>query len=79
MYEITLGPASIKAIREYNDNADKMYGYLDFTLECKDGKECRMKDFLSNQKISSIFNTNTCGWEIHRDKTLNWNGCDSRW
>ena len=80
MYEITLGPSSIKAIREYNDSADKMYGYLDFSLECnKDGKECRMKDFLFDQNISNIFNTNTCGWQIHSDKTQNWNGCDSRW
>lgn len=66
MYTITLTPADIKDIRDYN----KKHDYSDFTLECKKGLYCESQ-FLRKEIIHMIDVGNSCA--IGND----WYGCDS--
>ena len=46
LYIIDLDAASMRNIRDYNENQERFGGYSDFTLECKNGGKCLSNKFL---------------------------------
>ncbi len=83
MYQITLSPAVIKKIREYNNTTN----FNDFNMDCleSNGRECK-SDFIrgklegNNYNFSSYFNN--CAYSGGKGTTKccgigNWNDCDN--
>lgn len=67
MYSITLTPASIKEIRNYN----RQTSYNDFNFDCEDGLYCKSL-FLRHSDYSYIVNIDkSCGM------SNDWYACDS--
>ena len=54
LYIIDLDAASMRNIRDYNENQERFGGYSDFTLECKNGGKCLSNKFLRGTTKSSL-------------------------